>query len=60
LACGRIITDNWVVPHNAYLLLRYRAHINTEVMLSRACRELGKHYESMAYVGEQHLHVFTP
>ena len=28
LPCGRIITDNWVVPHSAYLLLRYRAHIN--------------------------------
>jgi hypothetical protein len=43
-----------------YLLLRYRAHINTEVMLSRACRVLWTHYETMTYVGEQHLHVFTP
>jgi hypothetical protein len=27
---GRIITDNWVVPHNPFLLRRYRAHINIE------------------------------
>jgi hypothetical protein len=31
LACGRNITDDWVVPHNAYLLLRYRCHMNLEV-----------------------------
>ena len=31
LTCGRIISDNWVVPYNAYLLQRYKAHINTEV-----------------------------
>ena len=29
---GRIITDNWVVPHNPYLLKRYRAHCNVEVI----------------------------
>ncbi len=28
---GRIVTDQWVVPYNAYLLKRYRCHINVEV-----------------------------
>jgi len=28
---GRIITDEWVVPHNPYLLLRHRSHICVEV-----------------------------
>jgi hypothetical protein len=28
---GRIVTDQWVVPHNAYLLKKYRSHINLEV-----------------------------
>jgi hypothetical protein len=32
LSDGRIITDNWVVPHNPYLLRRYRAHCNIEVI----------------------------
>jgi hypothetical protein len=31
---GRIISDNWVVPYNAYLLRRYRSHINVEVRKS--------------------------
>ena len=28
---GRIVTDNWVVPYNQYLTLKYRCHINVEV-----------------------------
>jgi hypothetical protein len=28
---GRIVTDAWVLPHNAYLLKRYRCHCNLEV-----------------------------
>jgi hypothetical protein len=31
LPSGRIVTDQWVVPHNAYLLKRYRCHVNVEV-----------------------------
>ena len=34
---GRIITDNWVVPHNAYLLLRYQAHCNVECCVHFRC-----------------------
>jgi hypothetical protein len=34
---GRIITDNWVVPHNAYLLLRYQAHCNVECCCHFRC-----------------------
>ncbi len=28
---GHIVTDMWVVPHNPYLLMRHRCHINVEV-----------------------------
>jgi hypothetical protein len=28
---GSTVTDEWVVPHNPYLLLRHRSHINVEV-----------------------------
>jgi hypothetical protein len=28
---GRTVTDEWVVPHNPYLLLRHRSHICVEV-----------------------------
>ena len=28
---GRIITDDWVVPHSPFLLLKYGAHINVEI-----------------------------
>ena len=28
---GRIVTDNWVVPHSPYLLLKYQCHCNVEV-----------------------------
>ena len=38
---GRVITDNWVVPHNRYLLLKYRAHCNVEVCA---------HFKSFKYV----------
>jgi hypothetical protein len=34
---GRILTDNWVVPHNRYLLLRYRAHCNVEICAHFRC-----------------------
>ena len=26
----RVLTDEWVIPHNPYLLERYRCHINVE------------------------------
>jgi hypothetical protein len=29
---GHVISDEWVVPHNALLLLRYRCHVNLEVV----------------------------
>jgi hypothetical protein len=38
---GRIVSDNWVVPHNRYLLLKYRAHCNVEVCA---------HFKSFKYV----------
>ena len=28
---GRIISDDWVVPYNVYLLTKYAAHVNIEV-----------------------------
>ena len=28
---GHTVSDNWVVPHNRYLLLRHGSHINVEV-----------------------------
>ena len=28
---GRIVSDDWVVPHSPFLLLRYGAHINVEI-----------------------------
>jgi hypothetical protein len=28
---GRILTDQWVVPYNPYLLHKYQCHINTEI-----------------------------
>ena len=31
LVKGRTVSDEWVVPHNALLLLRYRCHINLEI-----------------------------
>jgi hypothetical protein len=33
---GRIVTDNWVVAHNKYLLMKYRCHINVEVRQARS------------------------
>ena len=27
----RVISDEWVVPHNPYLVTRYRCHVNVEV-----------------------------
>jgi hypothetical protein len=32
----RPVSDVWVVPHNPYLLERYRCHINVEVIMGRA------------------------
>lgn len=29
---GHVISDEWVVPHNAFLLLRYRCHCNLEIV----------------------------
>jgi hypothetical protein len=34
---GRIVTDNWVVTYNRFLLLRYRAHCNVEVRIDVRC-----------------------
>jgi hypothetical protein len=27
---GRYVSDDWVVPHNRFLLLKYRCHLNVE------------------------------
>jgi hypothetical protein len=34
---GIVVSDDWVVPHNAYLLRRYRCHVNLEVCSSFRC-----------------------
>jgi len=34
---GTFVGDDWVVPHNAYLLRRYRCHVNLEVCSSFRC-----------------------
>ena len=34
---GRIVSDNWVVPHNKYLLMRYQCHLNIEVCAHFRC-----------------------
>jgi hypothetical protein len=34
---GRFLTDDWVVPHNKYLLLRWKCHINLEICSSFRC-----------------------
>jgi hypothetical protein len=31
LPSGRMVADQWVVPHNVYLLKKYRCHCNVEV-----------------------------
>jgi hypothetical protein len=33
----RLVTDDWVVPHNPYLLVRFNCHINVEVSSHRRC-----------------------
>ena len=38
---GTIVTDNWVVPYNAYLLRRYQCHINLEICA---------HFRSFKYI----------
>lgn len=39
----RVISDEWVVPHNPYLLVRYRCHINVEVAGHvRSCKYIYK------------------
>lgn len=40
----RTVTDEWVVPHNPYLLSRYRCHINVEVAGHvRSCKYIYKY-----------------
>jgi hypothetical protein len=34
---GLIVSDDWVVPHNIYLLKRYRCHVNTEACSHFRC-----------------------
>jgi hypothetical protein len=31
---GRVVSDDWVVPYNPFLTLKYRAHINVEIASS--------------------------
>tara|TARA_B110001452_G_scaffold118768_1_gene98544 strand:+ start:1079 stop:4696 length:3618 start_codon:yes stop_codon:yes gene_type:complete len=31
---GRLINNQWIVPHSPYLLLKYRCHLNVEVCFS--------------------------
>ena len=39
----RVVTDEWVVPHNPYLLARYRCHINVEIAGHvRSCKYIYK------------------
>jgi hypothetical protein len=39
----RVISDEWVVPHNPYLVTRYRCHINVEVAGHiRSCKYIYK------------------
>jgi hypothetical protein len=33
----RVVTDDWVVPHNPYLLVRFNCHINCEVSSHKRC-----------------------
>ena len=39
--CGTVVTDNWVVPYNAYLLRRYGCHLNCEICA---------HFRSFRYI----------
>ena len=32
---GRFVSDDWVVPHNRFLLRKYRCHLNTEASSSQ-------------------------
>jgi hypothetical protein len=49
----RMVSDEWVVPHNPYLLARYRCHINCEVAGHvRSCKYIYK------YVARQHAQQF--
>jgi hypothetical protein len=34
---GRNVSDDWVVAHNKYLLLRYRCHLNLEICAHFRC-----------------------
>jgi hypothetical protein len=47
----RIVTDEWVVPHNPYLLARYRCHMNIEVAGHvRSCKYIYKSVDVIMFL----------
>ncbi len=47
---GRIVTDNWVVPHSPYLLLKYQCHLNVEVPLASSPRMPIHHHPHLCHL----------
>jgi hypothetical protein len=49
----RVISDEWVVPHNPYLVTRYRCHINVEVAGHvRSCKYVYKYFAQFHAAGD--------